>query len=101
VRRKGGDGKCSTPFETGVAVRAVGERGAGLGVPRGGGEGRGAGTGWCVGKGGASVGRQGMWPAGAGSAGLLNPFKSVNVIQIDLNSNQTHSNFIRSKNDLT
>jgi hypothetical protein len=28
------------------------------------------------------------------SVGRLNPFKSVNVIQMDLNSNQTHSNFL-------
>jgi hypothetical protein len=28
------------------------------------------------------------------SAGHLNPFKSINAIQMDLNSNQTRSNFI-------
>jgi hypothetical protein len=44
ARRKGGDGGPSTPFEMGTAVRAIGQKRVGLGVPHGGGEG-GGGTG--------------------------------------------------------
>jgi hypothetical protein len=44
TRRKGGNSGRSIPFEAGTTVRAVGERGAGLGVPRGGGEGGGYGA---------------------------------------------------------
>jgi hypothetical protein len=40
---KRGDGGCSTPFEAGVAARAVGGWGSGLGVLRGGRGERGAG----------------------------------------------------------
>jgi hypothetical protein len=36
--------------------------------------------------------RQVRWPNHG--AGCLNPFKSVNAIQMDLNSKQTSSNFI-------
>jgi hypothetical protein len=42
---KRGDGGCSTPFEAGVAARAVGGWGSGLGVLRGGRGERGAGGG--------------------------------------------------------